>query len=167
MRYHTLYHYTRGFPENIREGGLRRLDWNTYRFEVYENIPDMHKEHFKLLLEDTATIPQYDDRNGFIFLTTLPRDNSPLQFYYGGECTRRLIEFSFLEIRDVLFEILETIGVPLRVTVKIPEESLSLSQVSKFQEIANGTFSGGEHTDIWLDYDIPPHWIQDIQVIRN
>lgn len=165
MRYYTLYHYTRGFPENIKNGGLRRLDWGTHRFEVYKNIPDMHKERFKFLLEDTTIIPQYENRNGCIFLTTLPVDDSPLQFYYGGECTRRFIEFNFPEVKDVLFEILKTIGVSLRVTAKIPEEGLSLSQISKFQEIANGTFSGGEHTDIWLDYDIPPHWIEEIQVL--
>lgn len=165
--YYTLYHYTRNFPEKIQSGGLKTLDWNQYRLEIYENIPERYKQKFDFLLAvDKTDFNQNTIREKMVHLTTDEYDTSLLQFYYGGEYLRRSIEFNFPDLKGELFEILKEIGCPLRITVRLPESFIGQIDISNLKAIQEGQFSGGEDTDIKILENIPPNYIQEILILK-
>lgn len=167
MSFFTLYHYTRNFPEIIKSEGLKVLDWDKYRLEIHKNIPLKHQKKFNFLKNNSCSLGliQNSIREGFIHLTTAEEDDSPLQFYYGGEYLRKCININYKEDETDLLGILEAIGKPLRIKIYLPCEFLDQNNLSKLIEIEKGVFSGGNHTDIALEKDIPPCYIEDVSIL--
>lgn len=157
----TFYHYTKSFPEKIKFEGLKKLSWNEYRFQIYNNIPDNYKKEFSFLIEELLLLDELNHciREGSIYLTTQSFDNSLLRFYYGGEYLRRVIQTRFNEIeKHYLFEILSKIGVSMRIKIEIADSELldwQIDQLNKNQEI-----------DIYIKRDVKPDQIKEIKILK-
>ncbi len=167
MKNYTFYHYTRNFAEKIKAEGLKVLNWNEYRFEIYNNIPEEYKQDFSFLLAGNLSLDlkQNEVRENRIHLTTVDYDNSPLQYFYGGEYLRKLIEINYPELKENLFKVLKNIGEPLRIKILISESLIDPIYLENLKQIEVGAFSGGKHTDIYLKENISFDCIDEVLIL--
>lgn len=167
MKNFTLYHYTKNFPEKIKSEGLKVLNWNEYRFEIYKNIPEKFKEDFSFLTKEDCFLNSRNSefRENLIHLTTEISNNTLLIDCYGGEYLRRFIEFNYPDLKEKLFEILKSIGYPLRIKVTVPESMISPEHLERLNQIEMCTFSGGDNTEIYLKENISSDFINQVLVL--
>ena len=160
-----LYHYTRGFLEDIAQKGLRVLNWPKHADYVYSKIPGPSRHLFKVLIDHTQLDKlNHSVRVNRIHLTTVaekddPMGIAPLTSFFGGEYIRRVLCEAG---NDEALEILKIIGFPLKITAVIPRGYLSEYHTNNLDTIQNGTFRAGSDTDVWVDKDIETQFMKRI-----
>lgn len=142
-----FYHFTRGFPNDFKNNGIKILYWNEHSKYIYKKIPEIYKNKFNFLLNSKLNIDEY--REGCLWITSKsnPIGTEDLLKYFGGEYVRRLISLNATKNNQKLRDVLSRIGKPLRIKVK-----LNPQQLSKIDHC----------DDIYLVSNIPPDSIVEI-----